>query len=80
MPPRYRDRCRKTYERRERLVALLKDGRRIQGDRLREAVMPDRSKVAFQLFIRGMREDGYDIRADGPGHCCRGYMLKAVPA
>lgn len=80
MLPRYRDRCRKTYERRAKLIALLKGGRRIQGEKLREAVMSDRSKVAFQLFIKGMREDGYDIRADGPGHCCRGYVLRDMPA
>lgn len=78
MRPR-RGRYQKTHERREKLLALLKDGRRIHGAKLREAVMPGRSENAFYLLLKGMREDGYDIRADGPGHCCRGFHLVTAP-
>lgn len=74
-----RSRCQKTFERRAKVIAMLRDGRRVQTDRLKAAVMPDRSKVAFQLMIREMRADGYRIEADGRGHCCRGYRLISEP-
>lgn len=71
--------CRKTFERREKVAAILRAGRRVHPEALRQAVMPDRGKIAFQRLIKGMRQDGYVIECEGTGLNCRGYRLISEP-
>jgi hypothetical protein len=78
--PTRKGRYSKTWGRRTNLLQLLREGRAIHGETLRNAVMPDRSMASFYLLIRCMRADGYLIEALGSAHWSKGYRLISEPA
>ena len=85
MPSRYdlptrKGRYSKTWDRRTNLLRMLREGRAIHGETLRNAVMPDRIMASFYLLIRCMRADGYLIEAVGSAHWSKGYRLISEPA
>jgi len=75
-----RGRCQKTFERREKLLAILAPGKRVKAERLHREVMPDHSRASFRTMLREMRRDGYVIEPDGCGASYRGHRLIAQPA
>lgn len=68
-----------TQRRRNALLQILRPGRAVHARKLRQAVMPDRSKPAFHLMLRCMRADGYVIEAIGRGPSSRGFRLISEP-
>lgn len=78
--PQRRGLCEKTVIRRREVIRLLRAGRMIHGETLRQAVMPDRSMNNLYLLIRRLREAGYGIETNGTGWDSRGYRLVSEPA
>lgn len=78
--PTRKGRYSKTWQRRAAVLRLLREGRAIHGETLRQAAMPENSMASFYLLIRCMRADGYLIEAVGKAHWSKGYRLISEPA
>lgn len=79
MPPRKpRGLAKATLRRREAILAALRSGRWLHGERLRAMSCPEISSMALRHMLRRMRDDGYVILSEG-GLDGRGWKLISEP-